>query len=321
MITGLFHPVFYLPGQPCSDEEFALIAAHELWHLKSRDIWYKCLLLLVNGLYWFHPLIYLMRRKAGEALELCCDLKVTKGMPEEQKKAYASLLLSFMGKPFVSPAFSTCFGNAESTAKLRIANLLTTNKKKAGAFALALVLILAGIYLGLSIKKEVLSPEDTAREFLEIYYTSTDGGARFSRFRQAMEDAASSQRAEYNNATISNSLITLTEEQWRQAYGEYYDDFGPYVTPELFESMVANRYFLHMDMYTNETHMDFSPETLTLTEVPSSDGTQVQYRFEGWLTLHYPDGSYGGRVFSGHIGVDLTETPYKINYFRLHARP
>lgn len=68
------------------------VILHELAHLKRRDHWICWLQLLVGLLYWWHPLLWWVRRRLEEEADYCCDAWVTSLLPTE-RHCYAQALL------------------------------------------------------------------------------------------------------------------------------------------------------------------------------------------------------------------------------------
>jgi hypothetical protein len=68
------------------------LLTHELAHLKRRDHWVRCLELLVTGLYWWLPLVWIARHALREAEEQCCDAWVVWAFPDASR-TYAEALL------------------------------------------------------------------------------------------------------------------------------------------------------------------------------------------------------------------------------------
>lgn len=68
------------------------ILLHELAHLRRRDHWVTWLELLTTAVYWWHPLMWFIRRRLHEEADLCCDTWVTWQMPNG-RRAYAEALL------------------------------------------------------------------------------------------------------------------------------------------------------------------------------------------------------------------------------------
>src|SRR5204863_2564680 len=65
---------------------------HVLAHLKRCDHWVCWVELIATAMYWWHPLVWLVRRRLREEAELCCDAWVTMIMPRS-RRAYAQALL------------------------------------------------------------------------------------------------------------------------------------------------------------------------------------------------------------------------------------
>ena len=68
------------------------ILCHELAHLRRRDHWVRPLELIVSTLFWWHPLMWWVKRRLNEEADLCCDAWVTWLMPRK-RRAYAEALL------------------------------------------------------------------------------------------------------------------------------------------------------------------------------------------------------------------------------------
>jgi beta-lactamase regulating signal transducer with metallopeptidase domain len=76
LICGFTSPSIILPTHTlaeCSREELRLILAHELAHVKRRDLIWAWLPLLAKGLFFFHPLVWLLHREWLFTQEAACD--------------------------------------------------------------------------------------------------------------------------------------------------------------------------------------------------------------------------------------------------------
>jgi beta-lactamase regulating signal transducer with metallopeptidase domain len=70
----------------------ATLLAHELAHLKRCDHWIRGLELVVTGLYWWLPVVWIARHALREAEEQCCDAWVVWAFPDAAR-TYAEALL------------------------------------------------------------------------------------------------------------------------------------------------------------------------------------------------------------------------------------
>ncbi|WP_330626032.1 M56 family metallopeptidase, partial [Clostridioides difficile] len=62
-------------------------------HYKRKDNFLKLIMLIVNILYWFNPICYLLKKHFNELCELSCDELVIKGYNIDEVKDYAYVLL------------------------------------------------------------------------------------------------------------------------------------------------------------------------------------------------------------------------------------
>lgn len=68
------------------------ILCHELAHLRRRDHWVCWLTLLIGVFYWWHPVVWYVRRRIHDEADAACDAWVTWLMPRG-RRAYAEALL------------------------------------------------------------------------------------------------------------------------------------------------------------------------------------------------------------------------------------
>lgn len=75
-LQGLFNPKIVLPAAFLSqypDSEIKLILAHELAHFKRGDLFWNWLLAIVQGIFFFHPVVWMAEREWKELHEICSD--------------------------------------------------------------------------------------------------------------------------------------------------------------------------------------------------------------------------------------------------------
>ncbi len=76
LLIGIFRPCIVLPEallSTCTPDELRLILAHELAHIRRRDLLWGWLPLLTRLVCGFHPLVWLAERELGMAQEIACD--------------------------------------------------------------------------------------------------------------------------------------------------------------------------------------------------------------------------------------------------------
>ena len=109
LILGFTRTALIIPRIDYSEEEIQSILKHELTHLKRFDLWYKLLILIVNALYWFNPIVYLMRHEAYQDLELACDDEVIKSASLTEKRKYGGIILKTISNSAYNCTLSTSF--------------------------------------------------------------------------------------------------------------------------------------------------------------------------------------------------------------------
>ena len=78
-LVGIFRPVILLPAglaRNLTREELNAVLAHELTHLARRDNLTAALHMLVETVFWFHPLVWWISRRLVEERERACDENV-----------------------------------------------------------------------------------------------------------------------------------------------------------------------------------------------------------------------------------------------------
>lgn len=124
------------------------VLLHELAHVRRRDHWVSWAEMIVSILYWWHPLVWWVRRRLRAEAELCCDAWVTSLLPRS-RRAYAEALLQTQRyireetcwMPAVGIGISR--GRAGRFAR-RLTMVMTRNvKPKLSASGIALLLVVA----------------------------------------------------------------------------------------------------------------------------------------------------------------------------------
>jgi beta-lactamase regulating signal transducer with metallopeptidase domain len=93
ILTGLFRPVIYLPDISFTDTELEYILRHELIHYLHKDLWIKILLNIVISIFWWNPLMQILKKDANHLLELKSDLILVRNLSEEMRTQYLEVLL------------------------------------------------------------------------------------------------------------------------------------------------------------------------------------------------------------------------------------
>lgn len=144
MAAGIFRPVLLVPEGAGPDGDAACLLAHELAHLKRRDLARKALFSLVLALHWYDPAVWLLAKRAGRDMETACDEVALAALGAEHRAAYCDALLRAVSHGR-APALTTCFSLTKRDVKARFARLWDTSPKRRGAAALAVFCLAAAL--------------------------------------------------------------------------------------------------------------------------------------------------------------------------------
>jgi len=171
VITGLLKPVLLLPHDKYSEQELSFIFRHELVHYQRRDLWYKMILTIANGLHWFNPFVYLMVARAGMDIEISCDDQVMKGLDDNARTIYGEAILDALPiktKWSIEPMLTTSFSRTKRTIKQRLTNLFDTTHKRKGIATFCAMLLITGLIGGLIAYTPVAAAATTNAEVINL---------------------------------------------------------------------------------------------------------------------------------------------------------
>ena len=145
MLVGLRHPMILLPASNMREMDLKLVFAHELTHLKRKDLWIKILALAAGTLHWFNPFAYVLRKDVSTWGELSCDEALASGMSREERKRYGEAILNTLDvHSGINTAFCSSLGESRKHIERRLTMLLNVKKTKKhiAVFAVAAILVI-----------------------------------------------------------------------------------------------------------------------------------------------------------------------------------
>lgn len=150
MLIGFFKPIIALPEREIPLEGETMILKHELVHFKRHDLWWKLLGVTLQALYWFNPLVWILRKELEFYMETSCDAEVVRNLDHTQRKQYGYLLISYVRtrRP-IYPQPGLSFLPEHKQLKRRIFVMIHGNKSKRVVTA-AIVGVMAVSSLALS---------------------------------------------------------------------------------------------------------------------------------------------------------------------------
>lgn len=161
-ILGVIKPKIYIPSH-LSEEEQAVVIAHEKAHLKRLDHIWKPLGYLILTIHWFNPLVWISYALLCRDIEGACDERVVKDMSGEDKKLYSSTLLSCSAPRHMLTSCPVAFG--EVSVKQRVKSVLNYKKP---AFWIIIAAVAASVAVAVVFMTNPVKPEP------DVYSTETE---------------------------------------------------------------------------------------------------------------------------------------------------
>ena len=157
---GILRPAIVLPAEARDwrpdDLERALV--HELEHIRRNDWLSHCLARVVCAMYWFHPLVWIGRRRLELEAERACDDAV---LGRSEAVAYADQLVAIARRMNVAKTPLLAMAN-RADLSARVTAVLDARQRRGRAGALPVALACAAALLALSISplRLVAAPQD-----------------------------------------------------------------------------------------------------------------------------------------------------------------
>jgi beta-lactamase regulating signal transducer with metallopeptidase domain len=142
-------PTVVLPAQTVaclSSDDLAAVLAHEIAHLRRRDPLVNTVQILLAGIWWFHPVYWLLTRQIRRVREDCCDdLVLTRQIAPDDR--YCQILLDAARASWCATTGAAVLGFGESGRSLRQRLLRILNPRSHKAASVGIVAGLALIVL------------------------------------------------------------------------------------------------------------------------------------------------------------------------------
>jgi len=144
---GIFRPVLWLPAgiaHRLEDAELEAILAHELCHIRRRDNLLATLHLLVESIFWFHPLVWWLGARLEEERERACDEEVVRlgGEPQIYAESILKVVEFYLASP-VACAAGVTGGELKRRIEGIMANRFTRELNLGRKLLLAVVAMVA----------------------------------------------------------------------------------------------------------------------------------------------------------------------------------
>ena len=221
-VVGLFHPILLLPtgiAERLQPPQLKAVLAHELCHARRRDNLTSAVHMIVETVFWFHPLVWWIGARLVEERERACDEAVLSLGSEPLD--YAEGILTVC-KSYVESPLSLVSGVTGANLKKRIHAILTGRiaadlnfAKKLTLAAAAIATVASPIAVGIMSSPGISAQARPAAPRFET--ASIKSCDFFHRVNPELQLSRDMGRAEFQGTF--ESQCTTTERLIQQAYG------------------------------------------------------------------------------------------------------
>jgi beta-lactamase regulating signal transducer with metallopeptidase domain len=143
-VVGLFHPILLLPEgitERLTPPQLEAVLSHELCHVRRRDNLTSAIHMIVEAVFWFHPMVWWIGTRLLEERERACDEAVLSlgNEPHDYAEGILNVCKSYLESPLACVS-----GVTGSKLKMRIQAILTGDAPSGLNFAKKLTLAVAG---------------------------------------------------------------------------------------------------------------------------------------------------------------------------------
>ena len=125
---GFRKPVILLPDSlKKHPEKMNLAIRHELTHISQHDFFSHLMVVITEAIFWFHPLVHILKRELIDYREMRCD-NIVLSESSVSRKEYASLLLELIPMPNLNRELSVNMAQESSNLKKRITMITQQTK-------------------------------------------------------------------------------------------------------------------------------------------------------------------------------------------------
>lgn len=189
--SGIRHPAIFLPQGVYTQDELYYIIRHEIAHLSRHDLLLKAVVEAAYIIYWWNPLVYLIRNDILQFIELNADRNVSENMDSAQIADYADCLLKCVKEctPFTSYLQAGISESSTEFTSLRFSILLRDKSNDAGRrnqiknsliLLLTLVIFFSSVFLVFNstgpMRLENSTPTMFRIEYDDVYIVITPTG-------------------------------------------------------------------------------------------------------------------------------------------------
>jgi bla regulator protein blaR1 len=144
-VVGIFRPVLLLPAnlvEYLTSAQLRAVLAHELCHIRRRDNLFASIHMLVESIFWFHPLVWWIGARMVEERERACDEAVL--LLTGEPRSYAEGILNVC-KLYAESPLSCMPGITGANVRRRIETIMANRIGQRLNFTKRVLLASAGV--------------------------------------------------------------------------------------------------------------------------------------------------------------------------------
>jgi bla regulator protein BlaR1 len=194
-VVGLWQPIILVPAgieTHLPPAQFGAVLTHEVCHIRRRDNLTAALHMLVEAVFWFHPMVWWIGARLVDERERACDEEVLRVV--DNPRSYADGIVNVC-KRYVEAPLSCVSGVSGSNLIRRIEVIMSNRigeavpRSKQLVIALAAVVavglpVVAGIANAPRLRAQVRIPGQTAPAFDSVSVKSNTSGRRSMRLEE-----------------------------------------------------------------------------------------------------------------------------------------
>jgi len=288
MTTGIISPKIIIPAGSYREEELMVIFAHELEHIRRKDVLFRLILDIAECVFWFCPLIRLLHPRMTKWSETCCDLRAGERIGSIRDYMSVVAALQPVAKKDV-PGHAVCMADDEGIEErvMRVKRYQQGMKRKGRSVLLVMLSLMTVMCGGMT----ALAAGEGVAELSSAVYNSSRNSLGDS---EEVADPRVNDGIEYtDNGPVSGDRVVI--ENPVQSYFSTYKTIAWIVSPD---HVARTPYFTAYNGGYIEVVLKMEPEDKTV-----------------YVGIYTPSGSRRYVVVSGEVyhTFALNETgPYMV---------
>ena len=229
MLAGAFRPFvvlnpedFFSADEKTAGADLRMIFLHELNHFKYRDNWILLLSTLVCTIFWYNPLLWLVRNFLREDIEVLCDARTLEACGTGERE-YARMLCRSSHLPLAPVKAGSAMSVNGRKLKLRLQHIY--DRRNHAALPRWISMVLCVVMTALCLTNPMVAAESAYTSYIEQISVMTGRSVRdltldeqitVAEFLDMLNDAASYAGGRYLQwklgGTDLDSLVRQAEE-------------------------------------------------------------------------------------------------------------